>query len=251
MNPRRAFTLIELLSVIAIIAILAALLLPALSHAKERAQRLACLNNQRQLGLAWEMYAGDNYGKLVVNDVDASGLVPRSTSNSWVAGNCVADTFPAAITSGTLYPYLKNIEIYRCPADRGFIPGTSVTKNRSFSLSAYMNGAAANTNWNVQSLNQATQIRNASGSLTFIDEADLTIDDGHFLYSSKLDDWLNVPAWRHQNGAVLAFADGHTEYWKWKGRLPARTYFDGGSGINDPLELQDLVRLQHTAPDSN
>src|SRR5512139_1368950 len=93
MNPRRvlersgetavgraAFTLIELLVVIAIIAILAALLLPSLRRAKEKGDGIVCLNNHRQLALAWRMYAEDN------NDV----LVYASTSglgNNWPDSN--------------------------------------------------------------------------------------------------------------------------------------------------------------------
>jgi prepilin-type N-terminal cleavage/methylation domain-containing protein/prepilin-type processing-associated H-X9-DG protein len=248
---RSGFTLIELLVVIAIIAILAALLLPALSRAKEHTYRVTCLNNQKQLGLAWEMYAGDGSDRLPLNEVDTSvSGVPRSTTSSWVTGNCSVDADPATITSGTLYPLVKNLSAYHCPADRSQIRGTSTDRLRSFSLSSYMGGGLDDTNFNVTPLHRNTEIRNASQTLTFIDEDSASIDDGNFLYSSKMNEWLNFPGWRHQNGTVLAFADGHTEYWKWKGHLPNDSYFSGGTP-GSPQEMLDLARLQTTAPDAD
>jgi prepilin-type N-terminal cleavage/methylation domain-containing protein len=249
----RAFTLLELLVVIAIIGILAALLLPALARAKDMAKRVGCLNNQQQIGLGWEMYSGDYNGRMAVNDVEVTDM-PRSTTNSWVAGNARFDIDPATITSGSIFSYVKSVEVYKCPADRGMIEDTAIPRFRSFSLSCYMNGPMADTTeYNLQPLRQMSQIQNPSKTLTFIDESANTLDDGHFLYTAdttNYNNWLNIPGWRHQNGTVLTFADHHTEYWKWKSPEPTSTYF-GGGGITDPLELDDLKRLAQTAPGFN
>jgi len=254
----KAFTLLELLVVIAIIGILAALLLPALARAKETAKRVGCLNNQKQLGLGWEMYSGDFGGRMAVNDVEVSSGIARSTSNSWVTGNAAVDIDPATITSGSLFPYVKNPDVYKCPADYGFIQDTSISRYRSFSLSCYMNGPSSgsltDTGYGVHPLQQSSQIPSPSKTLSFIDEDVQTLDDGHFLYTSdttNFDNWLNIPGWRHQNGTIFTFADAHAEYWKWKSSEPASTWFDGGSGLTDPLAIQDFNRLAQTAPGSN
>ena len=106
---RAAFTLIELLVVIAIIAILAAMLLPALSRAKMRAQTTQCLNNIKQLQICWHLYACDNAGNLVPNK--AQTPIATTQPDSWIAGSaklddkvCAkseADTAPAPMTADT------------------------------------------------------------------------------------------------------------------------------------------------------
>src|SRR5438046_1626321 len=103
---RRAFTLIELLVVIAIIAILAAMLLPALSRAKDRARRINCMSNCRQLGLGSQIYANDFKGHLVI---DTRG----QPANTWVNG---ADDL------AWLHPqYIPNVNAFVCPGTRNNI----------------------------------------------------------------------------------------------------------------------------------
>jgi hypothetical protein len=111
-----------------------------------------------------------------------------------------------------------------------------------------MGGEDYETNFLVQLVLKSAMIRHPSKALTFLDEDARSIDEGLFLYSSQIDEWLNIPARRHQNGVVWLFADDHAEYWKWQGPAPSAPYFNGGR-ISDPMELQDLKRLQQTAPD--
>src|SRR5438477_2198322 len=141
-----AFTLIELLVVIAIIAILAALLLPALSKARDQALRIKCVNNQKQLVLTWAMYSVDNHEALVLN----GGETPHLGPYLWVFGGNHGDTqtlLNSQYLIGADYalfaPYLKTIEVYKCPADRSVWPvgGRRVLMLRSYSLNCYVGTA--------------------------------------------------------------------------------------------------------------
>src|SRR5882724_72440 len=133
---RRGFTLIELLVVIAIIAILAALLLPALAHAKTRAQRIQCISNLKQLALGWYMYSGDNNDKITPT-VGQGGLQPNNpndpickqgnAANQWIYGDMFVspgNIDPRLLTAGLMFPYAPSIAIYKCPADRLAVGGT-------------------------------------------------------------------------------------------------------------------------------
>jgi prepilin-type N-terminal cleavage/methylation domain-containing protein/prepilin-type processing-associated H-X9-DG protein len=214
-----AFSLIELLVVIAIISILAALLLPALSQSKSKADALTCANNIRQLTLAWHLYADDNIDLLVNNHGVPETLARRQTwannVEDWLASD--DNTNPVYLTDSKLGPYAnRSVAIYKCPADRE--PAPNGQRSRSMSLNAMVGNPGELTNrFNpayVQFFKQAA-IVNPSGIFVFLDEHADTINDGFFV--NRLDEymWGNLPASYHNRAANFSFADGHAESHRW------------------------------------
>ena len=235
-SPNRcgAFTLIELLVVIAIIAILAALLLPALSRAKNKAKDISCLSNLKQLELCFHLYIADNGDFLPPNnfvyDISTQTASPGNAGPSWCTNVAPYEAEPAGIKGGLLFQYNSATGIYRCPADQATIEThggvkLATPRIRSYNLSQSINGLsyAGQISTYIPHYAKFTEIRNPTptGLIVFIDVHENEIMDTQFgipvaVFPGSQGYWWDVPANRHNQGCDFSFADGHVERWKWK-----------------------------------
>jgi prepilin-type N-terminal cleavage/methylation domain-containing protein len=244
-----AFTLIELLVVMAIIAILVALLLPALRVAKSKAAGLRCLNNHRQLMLAWQMYNHDNEGRLLY--ASAAYWMPERDPHVWVLGemNFNPDNrsnwdVEQDIKRSPLWPYCgESADIWKCPADRSAVPVNGVMRPRVRSMSmnlwvggfAGWDGGLSNGEWKV--ILKASNMVDPGPSKTFIflDMREDSIDIGNF--ATDMRGWpdephrtgfYDYPGSYHHRAGGLSFADGHAEIRRWVDDRTVPPVVDGG-----------------------
>ena len=236
---RGAFTLVELLVVIAVVGLLTALLLPALSKAKLKTQGIQCLNNHRQLTLAWRMYIDDNQDRLPYASEDPSR--PETMAAAWITGmldfnpNNRANWDPSlTIHRSPLWPYCGNqLAIWKCPADQSFVvvQGVPRPRVRSMSMNVYLGGwGGTDGNWgppisNYKIYLKMSQLHDPGPAkvFVFLDMREDSIDMGNF--ATRMAGWpdrpelygfYDLPGYYHHQACGFSFADGHSEIRRWR-----------------------------------
>ena len=275
-RQRGGFTLIELLVVIAIIAILAALLLPALDKAKWKTQGIHCMNNHRNLSLAWKMYADDNNDELLYAS-PYNYTRPDETPHVWVNGLMDFDPNNPSnwdvnhdIVKSPIWPYCgKSADIWKCPADKSsvVVNGENRRRVRSMSMNFWLGGfggvqgsisgydwwTRGGNNWRVYLKMSEMIDPGPTRTFLFLDMREDSIDIGNF--AVNMNGWpddparlgfYDLPASYHHRAGGFSFVDGHAEIKRWRdGRtMPPlvrdNTIYDNYSSPDNP----DITWLQ-------
>jgi prepilin-type N-terminal cleavage/methylation domain-containing protein len=246
LNPKpkssRAFTLVELLVVIAVIAILAGLLLPSVAKAKTKGHGIMCLNNHRQLTMAWKMYNDDNNGRFLY--ASPHPLDPSTDPYSWVLG--FMDFTPSNpsnwdvnqdIKRSPLWRYCEgSTGIWKCPADKSTInpttgphSGQTMPRVRSMSMNLWIGGfggidagLSGSGQWRIYFNESDMTDPGPSRTFVFLDMREDSIDIGNFAvdmrgWSDQPDQtgFYDYPASYHNRAGGLSFAEGHSEIRRW------------------------------------
>ena len=216
------FTLIELLVVIAIIAILASLLLPALAKSKSLATGAACQNNQKQLSLAWTMYAGDNDDKLCGGSTYTRGdwwwgpqSIPRDKLQQLgkiSSRQREIEEEKEGIRKGLLFPHTGDTGVYHCPGDKRINSASPTLTYVSYSGAGGMNGEQQGL-----SVKKTTQVKSPSDKYIYVEESDpRRYNMGSWIISmGPGNNWIDPVAPWHNDYSTLSWADGHATTKKW------------------------------------
>jgi len=274
MKRKCAFTLIELLVVIAIIAILAGMLLPALSKAKLKAQGIYCMNNHRQLTLAWKMYVDDNRDDLPYATGTSDRVYLRGVMN-FDSNNASNWDVERDLKRSLIWPYCGgSTAIFKCPADRstvmpatGSFKGQSVPRVRSMAMNLWLGGwdgkdliplpgggagPASGGGWRVYKRFNSLTDPGPTQTIAFLDVREDGITDPSFCIDmtgfpdqpGAVGFLYDYPASYHGRAGGLSFADGHAEIKRW---LDPRTTPPIGPPLPWDLRTpnnQDIIWMQ-------
>jgi len=255
------FTLVEILVVITVIAVLVGLLVPAVTKAKSTGQGIACLNNIRQLMVAWKMYPDDNNGKLVRNAAFNGIARYRADTGGWIHGwldfggantdntNVLKLIGEADGQTALFGKYITTPEVYRCPADPSTvrIDGRVYPRVRSLSMNQAI-GSGSTATWLPPStyivFQKESEVVNPAPAnlLAFLDEHPDSINDAGWAFQMHDPDQraqaklIDIPASYHNGAGSLSFADGHSEIHRWLDprTRPAIHYTNNVSNVATP-----------------
>lgn len=264
-KQKQGFTLVELLVVIAIIALLMGILMPALARVRDQAQTIVCRSGLKNLALGWTMYIDDNDGELIEGETSYEGETwdnKGTLKTGWVVDvpdgtseTDFVDKEKECIQKGNLWPYIRDLEVYNCPADRAIKDGAFDASNlrkpmfRSYAIPGGMNGNHNRWMSPGVEVKKFMDVKIPATKYIFVEEDHVGLNNnnwGSWILNPRGKSWHDGMAILHNKKACLAFADGHVEIHTW---VDKSTIINIGKmheqGVTPPAnEGEDLKYMQ-------
>jgi prepilin-type processing-associated H-X9-DG protein len=266
MRKRAGLTRIDLVVAVACVVFVLANVPVIGAAGRGRSKREVCMANLKTLTAAWTMYADDHQGRIPCADIGTgchiTGMPQEGpgwyewphrkyppeaaecdfttffTMAQVLAGEATEKDWKHSIADGSLWKYIKNYGVYRCPAGG---KNAYVTYTIAHSMNAYEGvfGPA-------KELRTISEIKRVSKMIAFLCEGQAGAGAFGIMYDNEENGFFDVVPKRHDNGTTFSFADGHTEYWKWQDKRTLAYWFNSYTDKDhtDQSCNQDLYRLQ-------